>query len=299
MFEPFTLDQLTQFLAVVDEGSFSAAGRRLGRVQSAVSHGVGVLEEAVGLELFDRSGRRPVLTDAGERLASEARLVVGQARTLREVAGSVRSGLEASVSLAVSPMYSEARLVSVCRAFHEQFPGLPLRLRTGRLGEERQLMRAGEVDLAICHVWDRFEEGYAAHPAGTVHLVPVCGAQHPLAREPAPHRPDRLRRFTQLVITELESGDDRGVLAVRTWRLTSVHTKTALLIAGVGWGSAPAEQVAEHLESGRLVRLHPVPWPDGHHLPMHALTRSSRPLGPAGSWLRDRLCEVPEEVSRC
>lgn len=58
MFETITLDQLRLFLCVAEEGSFSAAGRRLGRVQSAVSQGVANLESALGVLLFDRTGRR-------------------------------------------------------------------------------------------------------------------------------------------------------------------------------------------------------------------------------------------------
>ena len=51
-----SLDQLRAFVAVVDHGSFSSAGRALGRVQSAMSHSVASLEESLGLRLLDRSG---------------------------------------------------------------------------------------------------------------------------------------------------------------------------------------------------------------------------------------------------
>ena len=62
MLTQLTLDQLRILASIVDEGSFSAAGRRLGRVQSAISHAVRNLEEANGVTLFDRSSRRPELT---------------------------------------------------------------------------------------------------------------------------------------------------------------------------------------------------------------------------------------------
>src|SRR5690606_19458178 len=98
---PYSLDQLAGFLAVVEEGSFSAAGRRLGRVQSAISYGIAQLESALGTQLFERGGHTPKLTDAGHRLAAEARLVLGQARELAECAAALRSGTEPELRVVV------------------------------------------------------------------------------------------------------------------------------------------------------------------------------------------------------
>ena len=71
-----TLDQIRLFVCVVQEGSFSAAARRLRRAQSAVSYGVANLEKLLGVQLFDRSGHRPALTATGQGLLSNARQVL-------------------------------------------------------------------------------------------------------------------------------------------------------------------------------------------------------------------------------
>jgi DNA-binding transcriptional LysR family regulator len=65
-----SLDQLRTFIAAADEGSFSAAGRRLRRAQSVVSQVLAKLEGQLGVRLFDRSARLPVLTDQGRALLS-------------------------------------------------------------------------------------------------------------------------------------------------------------------------------------------------------------------------------------
>ena len=62
MLDALTLDQLRTFATVADAGSFRAAAAKLGRVQSAVSHAIANLEAQLGVALFDRSARRPVLT---------------------------------------------------------------------------------------------------------------------------------------------------------------------------------------------------------------------------------------------
>src|SRR5579871_312269 len=89
MLEAVTLDQLRMLIAIADTGSFSAAAKRLKRAQSAVSHGVGQLETALGLKLFDRGARRPRLTEAGETVLADARSVVTRTAELRARARSI------------------------------------------------------------------------------------------------------------------------------------------------------------------------------------------------------------------
>src|SRR5687768_18492853 len=77
------LFQLEAFLAVVREGSFSAAAKALYRTQPAISQTIKKLEDEIGRPLFDRSSRRGVLTDAGRVLADHAeRLVNLRQRTM-------------------------------------------------------------------------------------------------------------------------------------------------------------------------------------------------------------------------
>ena len=73
MIDSLTLDQMRVLVAVADAGSFSAAARTLGRVQSAISQSIQTLETTLGLTLFDRSGKTPRLTDAGRALVGDAR----------------------------------------------------------------------------------------------------------------------------------------------------------------------------------------------------------------------------------
>src|SRR5271155_3169450 len=83
MIDPLTLDQLRVLVAVADAGSFSAAARKLGRVQSAVSQAIQTLETTLRLSLFDRSGKTPRLTDAGKALVGDARALISAAQAIR------------------------------------------------------------------------------------------------------------------------------------------------------------------------------------------------------------------------
>ncbi|WP_373805160.1 LysR family transcriptional regulator, partial [Delftia acidovorans] len=78
----WTLDRLKHFVAVAEAGTMTEAARRLGRAQSAVSTAIGLLEADLGLELFDRVGRRVQLTAAGEVMLLEARSLLHQAQAM-------------------------------------------------------------------------------------------------------------------------------------------------------------------------------------------------------------------------
>ena len=78
----WTLEQLRAFVTAAEKGSFSAAGRTLGRAQSVVSTHISMLEDSLGVELFDRSSRSPVLTAAGRDLLPEANAVLRQSEQI-------------------------------------------------------------------------------------------------------------------------------------------------------------------------------------------------------------------------
>jgi Transcriptional regulator len=114
MLEPVTLDQLRILMAIAETGSFSAAARRLSRAQSAISHAVLALETALGVALFDRTGRAPKLTEAGRVLLGDAKAVVSRTEELRARAQSMGQGIEPELSLAVDVMFPTDVIIESC-----------------------------------------------------------------------------------------------------------------------------------------------------------------------------------------
>ena len=94
MLDRLTLDQLRVLVAVAETGSFSAAARRLGRVQSAISQTVQSLESALGIAVFERAGKTPKLSDAGRVILDDARHLLRGADTLRARAESIAADVE-------------------------------------------------------------------------------------------------------------------------------------------------------------------------------------------------------------
>src|SRR5260370_27729699 len=127
MFDGVSLDQLRTFIAAADEGSFSAAGRRLRRAQSVVSQTLANLEGQLGVKLFDRSARIPVLTDQGRALLADARAVAGDVDLFKARAKSLAGGLEPELSVAVDVVYPLAPFTATVAAFQKEFPAILLR----------------------------------------------------------------------------------------------------------------------------------------------------------------------------
>src|SRR6266403_960840 len=101
MLEGVTLNQLRTSIAAVDEGSFSAAGRKLRRAQSVVSQTLANLEAQLGVKLFDRSARYPRLTEEGRSLLADARSVADHVDGFKARARALREGLERDCSIGV------------------------------------------------------------------------------------------------------------------------------------------------------------------------------------------------------
>jgi DNA-binding transcriptional LysR family regulator len=105
MLDALTLDQLRILVTVADLGSFSAAGRQLRRVQSAISKSARTLEETLSIQVLDRTGKYPVLTPAGSALVDDARKLLRDADALKARARGMAEGLEPELALAVDPLF--------------------------------------------------------------------------------------------------------------------------------------------------------------------------------------------------
>src|SRR5882724_9220555 len=134
MLDSLTLDQLRTFIAAAEEGSFSAAGRKLGRAQSVVSQTLANLETQLGVKLFDRTGRYPRLTDQGQALLNDARIIAEGMDCFKARAKTLREGLEPELSLSIDAMYPMSALTAAVGTFRDAFPYTPLRLTVEVLG---------------------------------------------------------------------------------------------------------------------------------------------------------------------
>ncbi|CAL9288891.1 HTH-type transcriptional regulator GltC [Streptomyces sp. SudanB91_2054] len=140
--------QLRHFMAVVTEGSFTAAARRELIVQSALSTSVRNLERELGADLFDRTGRRVVLTEAGRALLPRARALLAGAEEARHAVADVAGLATGRVAIGTIQTLTCVDLPAELATFHRRFPGVQVSVRDAPVGELTEALRAGELDLA-------------------------------------------------------------------------------------------------------------------------------------------------------
>jgi DNA-binding transcriptional LysR family regulator len=142
------LRQLECFLAVVDEGTFTAAAVRLRVVQSAVSSTIKALERSLGVSLFDRGPGRPALTDAGHRLVPEARRMLDLAANATEV---VRTELTGSLHVGVMSSVGKVDLPRVLARYRATHPQVRVHVKVMPRGSAdlSEALRTGRLDVAF------------------------------------------------------------------------------------------------------------------------------------------------------
>jgi len=293
MLDGVSLDQLRTFIAAADEGSFSAGGRRLRRAQSVVSQTLANLETQLGVKLFDRSNRSPVLTPEGVALLAEARAVVSRMDVFKARAKGLSDGLEPELCVVMDAVFPLGQLTDAVAAFQGKFQTTPLRLYVEALGAVLQPVIEGRCAFGVMGTLPTAPPQLTREHLLNVAWAFVVSPTHPLASLEGPIPARVLAQHRQLVLTdrsELSQGKDFGVLSANTWRLADLGAKHAFLRAGLGWGGMPVGVVEADLASGSLVKIRIEDVPEGHLvMTMSAVFKTDTPPGPAGRWLIERL----------
>jgi DNA-binding transcriptional LysR family regulator len=286
MLDGLSLDQIRTFITAADEGSFSAAGRKLHRAQSAVSETISNLELQVGFPLFDRSGRFPKLTPKGRALLAQARVVGDGIDELKARARAMSKGLEAELAVVIDVMFPLTCLSAAAQTFSREYPTIPLRISVDVLGAAFEPVITRACSFGIVGSLPVIPPGLTVERLTSIPMIMVVAASHPLAENSGRISNAKLEKFTQLVTTDrtsLSEGLEFGVVSPCTWRLTDFQTKRKFLLDGLGFGGMPRHLVEEDLAAGRLVgfMLEDDP-PSGVHLPLSLIYPADDPPGLAG-----------------
>lgn len=286
-----SLDSLLILDAIDRRGSFAAAAEELFRVPSAITYSVQKLEQDLAIALFDRSGHKAVLTEAGAELLREGRHLLVAAGELEARVKRVASGYEAELRIAVSDLIDMTRLYPIIEAFYAQNCGTRLYLLREVYGGTWDALASGRADLAIGAPSDGPSGGgYVTHLLGTLDFVYAVAPHHPLATMPEP-----LSQRDIFVHRAIAAADSSRNLPPRTsgiltgqdvFTVPDYQAKVAAHIYGLGGGYLLKSIAMRYAAEGKLViKAVDVPRTD----PQFFMAWRSRQKGRSLEWFINEL----------
>lgn len=267
--EKLELKQLHTFKVVAELNGITRAAEHLGYAQSSVTAQIQALEEELGTPLFDRLGKKIVLTEAGKRLLPYAESML---QTHEEAKEAVRSHTTPSGTLTIGSPESLAafRLPAVIQEYKRAFPRVKIILKPGYCWEMRQLVRKGELDIAFLMEPEHDgENDLHIESLVTESMALLSSVDHPLVQLDQVH-PEHLRNETFLLT---ETGCSyrtlfeyylrtHGIPSELGIEFNSIEAIKNCASAGLGLAYLPLITVRKELQEGRLAILNWAGIPD-------------------------------------
>ncbi|SHG96463.1 LysR family transcriptional regulator [Ferrimonas marina] len=250
-----SLNKVLAFVAVADTGNITLAAKRLGKDRSTLSQMIAAMEDELGVALFERSGKLPILTSAGERLLGRAKRLCAESEAFHEFAYQLLDEEKSTLSLAISPLIP-AQLVSQAMAqLRQRFANVQLEVLQLEKEQIRAALLAQTIDVGLTlNPNPTSTAPMAVSYLANMSMEFVAGPQ---ALLPELLDASALASSRQLIHQELADSTLAPLFQVgRSLEVIgSVELLLEMVAANQGWSILPAAIVAPHIERGTLRRL--------------------------------------------
>lgn len=294
-----SVDGLLIIDAISRRGSFAAAAEELSRVPSTITYAVQKLEEDLGVRIFDRSGKRARLTDAGEELLREGRPILQALATLEDRARGLAQGCEATFRISLDSLLPCEPLLDLAVDFYKEFDSTDLRFTHEVLGGSWDALATQRADLVVGASGEGpRHSGYQTRLLGKIEFAAVVAPDHPLARQRSPISSDVWRQYRAVAIGDtsqrLEPRTVGLLLGQKTLTVPHLQAKLSAQLKGLGVGYLPRCFVASHIAAGSFVEVQV----ENPRSPEHFyLAWDGRSKGKALAWWIKRL-DNPDLIAR-
>lgn len=290
-------DALNTFLTVYRTGGVSNAAKALHRSQPAISRRIALLEQELGVPLFERAAGRTVLSDAGRVMVPYAERAVAATQDAENAVRALIRSNAGPVALAVVGTLAGGGLAAIMKRFGREHPDVALTLCTARSAEVSDLIRRGEATIGLRYDFDRspdldHERLFAER------LQVVCAPDHPRAGR-------RVRRLADLCkerwIAFPEVPGRREITAAHVFSLFQTHglgevdwtpvdsltAQKRLIESGFGIALLAPSTVADELKASTIAAIGVGDLTASHHIV--AVTRRGGFLSAASQRLLEMI----------
>ncbi len=274
------LEELEIFIAILDAGSLAGAARKLRRSPPAVTRSLVALEERIGTRLVERTTRRLAPTEAGKRLAEQARRVLADytAAVHEDAAAPLRGLLRVTAPV----VFGRRHVAPVVNSYLDRYPEMQVELVLNN--RNLDLIDEG-LDVAV-RIGRLPDAGLVARRVGEVRRVLVASNAY-LERRGTPQTLAELAQHDIIFTSGLgalpewrfqHGGQDRVVQLMPRLMVNEVDAVLLAAKAGRGIARMLSYQVADDLAQGDLVRL--LPEFEAAPLPVQLVVSSARHMAP-------------------
>jgi len=254
-----TLQAMATFVAIVEQGSLTAAAASLTKSLRSVVRVLASLEQDLGVRLLNRTTRRIGLTEEGSRYLERCRQILDDVAETERLMSAQQSEPSGLLKVTAPVLFGQMHVTPSICGFVERYPRINIDLQL--LDRTVDLIDEGvDVGIRIAHLQDSSMVGV---PVGQIHRV-VCASPKLLNKTKIPRRPEALAGFDCIKFTGLGAGsswsfkqDGRDLSVPIKGPLRINHAAAAIdaCVAGLGFGAFLSYQVEPSIKSGKLKRV--------------------------------------------
>lgn len=281
----YSPESLEAFLQAVDTGSFSAAARKLKKGQSTISTAIANLEADLGVVLFDRKSRQPVLTAQGERVLPYIQAIMSASERLDEVSVRLAGNIEPRLSFVLSDVWQTTHHESILKRFSERFPDIEFECLIAEDNDVIDLIQSGRAHVGVLRVQARYPLDVTASRLQVgAQMAIYIHKQHEFAARQTIEI-DELHTVRQLCLKTYKD-PTRNPGGGPVWSSPSLLMLLEMAEQGFGWGILP-RWLVEQFGHNMLTELPVAGWPQ--LIDVDVIWSNKVPPGAAGRWIIDRL----------
>jgi DNA-binding transcriptional LysR family regulator len=259
---PITIEVLETLDAIDRRGSYAKASEELNKATSAVSYAVQKLEEQLDIALFQRQGRRSLLTPAGQLILQEGRKILLATSRLANSAKEVATGWEPKIRVAMESTLNSPVLFKVLADFLEVHETIEVDLSESVLNGGWEALDQDRIELIVGVPGPvPLQKGFRAIPIGDSDLIPVIATSHTQASLAQDAKAlteilPKLRRIITHDTSKFEISRSEGLSSAgQTFYVQNIDQKLEAILAGIGIGHMPRTRIQRYLDSGELKEL--------------------------------------------
>lgn len=272
-----TIDQLEMIEAIVIEGSFHSAAKKLNKSQPSLSVGIKKIEDLYKIEIFTRQTYRPQLTDSGKVFFQLAMNTLDSYRDLQKIGHELGGGKESEIRIVIDPLVSSVNFHKILKSAEKELGPIPIYFQDKILDEPIKSLKSGQCDFAFGTIDNKLDPDIEYKDFCQVQLLPVISKNLVGSKQLTKKLLNKLPNI--VVQSNDQSSNHFQPRNQRQWFVSNHALKEDMIVEGLGWGRLPKEKIPAPRNKSNLVVI-PKKLIPPMDLSIQFLKSRRRPQGP-------------------